>query len=163
MNLIWSRSNLTSQKLGTFCEYYAKMTLASYGLAIYTAEVDDHGIDFVAESSKGFLKFQVKSVRLASTRYVFMPKEYFDIEDKSLFLLLILLTDGEYPDVYLIPTSAWKQDSKLFVYHAYEGKKSDPDYGVNISQKNMPELEKYKMENMYDLLGVPCLPGNVIL
>ena len=44
-NLNWSRDNLTSQKLGTFCEYYAKMSLASYGLSVYTAEVDDHGID----------------------------------------------------------------------------------------------------------------------
>ena len=35
-NLNWSRSDLTRQKLGTFCEYYAKMSLASYGVSIYT-------------------------------------------------------------------------------------------------------------------------------
>ena len=40
-NLNWSRSDLTRQKLGTFCEYYAKMSLASYGVSIYTSEVDD--------------------------------------------------------------------------------------------------------------------------
>ena len=34
-NLNWSRSDLTRQKLGTFCEYYAKMSLASYGVSIY--------------------------------------------------------------------------------------------------------------------------------
>ena len=54
-NLNWSRSDLTRQKLGTFCEYYAKMSLASYGVSIYTSEVDDHGIDFIAESKRGFL------------------------------------------------------------------------------------------------------------
>lgn len=48
-NLIWSREELTPQKLGTFGEYYAKMELTSYGMSIYTSEVDDHGIDFVAE------------------------------------------------------------------------------------------------------------------
>ena len=53
-NLNWSRSNLTRQKLGTFCEYYAKMSLASYGMSIYTSEVDDHGIDFIAESKVDF-------------------------------------------------------------------------------------------------------------
>ena len=98
LNLDWSRGNLTAQKLGTFCEYYAKMALASYGLNVYTAEVDDHGIDFVAESKNGFLKFQVKSIRISTSQYVFMRKDYFDIEDKNLYLLLILLTDGEYPD-----------------------------------------------------------------
>ena len=35
-NLNWSRSDLTRQKLGTFCEYYAKMSLASYGAVSYT-------------------------------------------------------------------------------------------------------------------------------
>ena len=33
-NLNWSRSDLTRQKLRTFCEYYAKMSLASYGVSI---------------------------------------------------------------------------------------------------------------------------------
>lgn len=63
-NLNWSRDELQNrQKLGTFGEYYAKMTLASYGMSIYTSEVDDHGIDFVAETKSGFLKFQVKTIR----------------------------------------------------------------------------------------------------
>lgn len=57
-NLNWSRDELQNrQKLGIFGEYYAKMTLASYGMSIYTSEVDDHGIDFVAETKSGFLKF----------------------------------------------------------------------------------------------------------
>ena len=57
-NLNWPRDELQNrQKLGTFGEYYAKMTLASYGMSIYTSEVDDHGIDFVAETKSGFLKF----------------------------------------------------------------------------------------------------------
>jgi len=146
-NLIWSRETLTPQKLGTFCEYYAKMTLASYGFSIYTAEVDDHGIDFVAETARGFLKFQVKAIRTATTKYVFMQKAHFDIHDDALFLFLILLTDGEHPDTYLIPASAWEKESKMFVYHAYEGKRSKPEYGLNLSKKNMPELEKFRLEN----------------
>ena len=152
-NLFWSRPSLTPQKLGKFCEYYAKMTLTSYGLDIYTSEVDDHGIDFVAESKKGFLKFQVKAIRTATSQYVFMRKDYFNIEDTTLFLFLMLLTDGEHPEIYLIPTSAWHQESKVFVYHDYEGKKSKPEYGVNLSKKNRGELEKYKLEKMLGQVG----------
>ena len=149
-NLLWSRKGLTAQKLGTFCEYYAKMTLISYGVNVYTSEIDDHGLDFVAESRNGFLKFQVKGIR-ASSQYVFMRKDYFTIEDDTMFLFLILLVDGEHPDMYIIPASAWRQESCVFVYRSYEGKKSKPEYGVNISKKNMPELEKYKLENMLSL------------
>lgn len=149
-NLLWSRKELTTQKLGAFCEHYAKMTLISYGVNVYTSEIDDHGIDFVAEGRNGFLKFQVKSTR-ASSQYIFMTKDYFNIEDDAMFLFLILLADGEHPDMYIIPTSAWRQKSTVFVSHDYEGKKSKPDYGVNISKKNMPELQKYRIENMLSL------------
>lgn len=151
-NLNWHRDGLTPQKLGTFCEYYAKMALASYGMSIYTSEVDDHGIDFVAESTEGFLKFQVKSVRV-NTNYVFMREEYFNSEDPSLYMILIILKDGEHPDMYMIPASAWKtKESKLLVYHAYGGKKSAPEYGVNLSARNQPELEQYKLDKMLETL-----------
>lgn len=150
-NLIWSRTALTPQKLGAFCEYYAKMALTSYGMSIYTSEVDDHGIDFIAENKKGFLKFQVKSVR-KNTKYVFMRKDHFNIADESLYLMLFLLKDGEHPTIYIIPASVWKEKSSIFVYHAYEGKKSKPEYGLNLSDKNIPHLEKFKLENMIDHL-----------
>ena len=85
INLDWSRKELNRQHLGTFGEYYAKMVLASYGMSIYTSEVDDHGIDFVAETKNGFMKFQVKTVR-HDTNYVYMLEEHFDVEDETLFL-----------------------------------------------------------------------------
>ncbi|MDD3227806.1 MAG: hypothetical protein PHE09_01190 [Oscillospiraceae bacterium] len=152
-NLIWSRRELTPQKLGAFCEYYAKMALVSYGMSVYTAEVDDHGIDFVAETKSGFLKFQVKSVR-ENTKYVFMRQEHFDVKDSSLYLILIQLSDGEHPDMYVIPAAAWRDsNSKLLVYHAYEGKKSAPEYGVNLSSKTLPELQQYKLEKMLDTIA----------
>nr|WP_325211284.1 hypothetical protein [uncultured Oscillibacter sp.] len=148
-NVQWARDQLTRQALGKFCEYYAKMALLSYGVRIYTPEIDDHGIDFVAEGRTGFLKFQVKGARGLSQ--VFMEKEKFDIEDDAMFLILILLIDGEEPDLYVIPASAWRRESPVFVSHAYEGKKSRPDYTVNVSRKNLPELEQYRLENMLPL------------
>ena len=151
-NLNWSRKELTKQKLGTFGEYYAKMALTSYGMNVYTSEVDDHGIDFVAESEKGFLMFQVKTIR-KGTGYVYMLEEHFDITDDSLYVLLLYLEDGEHPIIYAIPTSAWQDKTDgLFVYRAYEGKKSKPEYGINTSQRNMAQLENYKLENMINIL-----------
>jgi len=52
----WSKLN--HLQLGRYAEYYAKMELASYQFDIYTSEVDDHGIDFVAKTKNGqFLEF----------------------------------------------------------------------------------------------------------
>ena len=148
-NVQWTRDRLTTQALGKFCEYYAKMALLSYGVRIYTPEIDDHGIDFVAEGREGFLKFQVKGVRGLSQ--VFMEKKYFDAEDGAMYLVLILLIEGEEPDLYVIPASAWRRESPVFVSYDYEGKKSRPDYTVNVSRKNLPELEKYRLENMLSI------------
>ena len=77
-NLNWSRAELTPQRLGTFCEYYAKMSLASYGMRVYTAEGGGHGIGFVAEAPRGFLKFQVKAGR-GSSGCIFIRRGYFGI------------------------------------------------------------------------------------
>lgn len=149
-NLNWSRKELNRQKLGTFGEYYAKMALASYGMSIYSSEVDDHGIDFIAEANKTFYKFQVKTIRQGTT-YVFMKKKYFDISDTHLYLILLLLEDSKHPNIYIIPSSAWKNNiCSAFVYHAYEGKKSEPEYGINLSIKNLPYLESYRLEKVFD-------------
>jgi len=146
-NLTWSRESLNTQKLGTFCEYYAKMVLTSYGMNVYTSEVDDHGIDFVAEGRKGFLKFQVKSIRPDSTRYAFVHEKDFDITDATMYLFLITLNDGELPDCYIIPATAWGGCGKnaLFVHHAdYKV----PEYGVNVSDKNLQELQIFSIGTM---------------
>ena len=152
-NLIWSREGLNNQKLGTFCEYYAKMALTSYGMSVYSSEVDDHGIDFVTESKRGFLKFQVKSIRLESTRYVFVHEKDFDITDENMYMFLIILADGEHPDCYIIPATAWvdkeNEGNSLFVHHPNY---KEPEYGLNISDKNLAKLQKYRMSLMINSL-----------
>ena len=89
-NLNWSKKELTRQKLGIFGEYYAKMFLISYGIDLYSTVVDDHGVDFVAETKKGFFKVQVKTIR-SGTNYIFMGEKYFNISEKNLYLLIVHL------------------------------------------------------------------------
>ena len=47
-NLKWSKLN--HLQLGRYAEYFTKMEFTSYGYEVYTSEVDDHGIDFVAQN-----------------------------------------------------------------------------------------------------------------
>ena len=144
-NMDWSAlSKESRQKLGTYGEYFAKMELASYGLDIYSSEVDDKGIDFVCLRGKQLLKIQVKSVQ-STTGYIFMKKRYFDISDDDLFLFLLIFEQGKFPEPYLIPASAWRNENDLLKYHAYE---PEAEYGVNLSRKNMPLLEPYRLETM---------------
>ncbi|WP_242865248.1 DUF4365 domain-containing protein [Clostridium sp. ATCC 25772] len=144
-NTNWS--NLNSLQLGRYAEYFAKMEFASYGLEVYTTEVDDHGIDFIVKDKKGrFCEIQVKSK--TEKGYVFMQKSKFDISNKNLYLTLLVFQDGKSPDIFLIPSEAWEVPNEVFVDRPYDkpGQKSAPEYGINISQRNYDILEIFKFE-----------------
>ena len=47
----WSR--LSKQQVGAYTEYFVKMELTMFGFQVYSAEVDDRGIDFIARHGTG--------------------------------------------------------------------------------------------------------------
>lgn len=143
----WSKLN--HLQLGRYGEYIAMMEISSYGLDVFSSEVDDHGIDFVAKSSRNeYIEFQVKAVR--GKNYTFMQKDKWNINSKTTYLILLLFSDNEMPDVYLIPAEAWKIPDALLCDKDYIGLKSKPEYGLNISNENMHLLERFSIENMID-------------
>ncbi|TQR33624.1 DUF4365 domain-containing protein [Lysinibacillus sphaericus] len=144
-NTDWTKLN--SLQVGKYAEYFAKMEFASYGLEVYTTEVDDRGIDFIIKDKNGrFCEIQVKSLR--GPGYVFMQKSKFDITNKNLYLALLIFSVGEMPDVFIIPTQAWEVPNEVFVDRNYDkpGQTSKPEWGINISKKNYSILEIFKFE-----------------
>ncbi|MEW8994441.1 DUF4365 domain-containing protein [Clostridium sp.] len=151
-------SELNGLQLGRYGEYFAKMEFASYGFDVYTSEVDDHGIDFVVKNKQGkFFEVQVKAIRIEKTGYVFMRKDKFSIEQDNLILMLLLFEDGMLPRSYLIHSKEWAVENDLFRNREYEGLKSKPEYGLNISKKNMVLLDQYSFENIIlNIKGLKC-------
>lgn len=142
--------NLNRQQVGAFSEYFVKMEMTMHGFQVYSAEVDDRGIDFIARYENGpFLSIQVKSIR--EKGYVFVQQDKF-VLSPDLFLALAILKEGSEPKLFLIPSEAWRKPDKLLVGHDYEGKKSKPEWGLNLSAKNMKLLEKYSFATMIDIL-----------
>ena len=140
-NLDWSRLN--SLQLGRYAEYYAKMEFTSYGYDVYTSEVDDHGVDFIAKAPSGrFLEVQVKATR---DSYVFIRKDKITLDDAHL-VCYMRFTDGALPMVYLIPATVWNTPNALFVSRDYDkpGQSSKPEWGINYSEKNRDMLEPYR-------------------
>lgn len=136
-NTDWTK--LTPQQLGRYAEYYAKMEFASYGFDVYTSEVDDHGVDFVAKNKKGrYYEVQVKSTR-PGTSYVFFEKSKAGNLSPNRLLCYVRFDDGNLPEVYIIPFEVWKKPHGMFVYHDYK----DPEYGMNCSEKNKPHLDEH--------------------
>ena len=54
-------AGLNRQQVGRYAEYFVKMEFTMHGFQVYSAEVDDRGIDFVARHEDGtFYEVQVK-------------------------------------------------------------------------------------------------------
>jgi hypothetical protein len=126
---------LNSRQIGKYAEYFVKMELTMHGLDIYTPEVDDKGIDFIVrKSADKYWEVQVKSVH--KSKYIFFPKSKFEIKRANLLVAVVLFVAGEVPSIYLIPVQAWKTPNSLFVSRDFgEGKKSTPEWGIQLSKK----------------------------
>jgi len=138
----WSKIN--HLQLGKYGEYFAKMEFTKAGFDVYTAEVDNKGIDFVVRKNETeYFDIQVKSIR--NNNYVFMRKEVF-IPRKNLFLALILFEDKKDPTLLLIPSIDWQNKThSSLVERNYEGKKSPPEWGISITKSNIE-----KIKSIYD-------------
>ena len=159
-------SALNRQQVGAFAEYFVKMELAMHGFQVFGTEVDDRDVDFVTRFEEGpFLAIQVKSLRCQLDRlsgYVFMPEAHFKPQ-QHLYLALGLLEDGQPPELYLIPSLVWTQLNGPFVYRDYQGLKSKPEYGINLSRKNRPFLEPYRFHTTVEALRQEAESSTMIM
>lgn len=133
-------TTLSPSQLGRYSEYLARLLFAKSGMDVYLPEIDNKGIDFVVRSSRGdFFEIQCKARRQLS--YFFIEKSKFPMS-ASRYLCLALFTDGERedPQMHLIPSTAWAAPNALFVDRRYEGKKSEPEWGLQFSPRNMSLL-----------------------
>jgi len=55
----------------------------------------------------------------------------------------VLLEENQPPDLYVIPATAWRFPNALLVSRDYEGLKSKPEWGVQLSGRNRPLLAPY--------------------
>ena len=121
------------------------MEFTLFGFEVYTAEVDDRGVDFVIRKDDRYYDVQVKSAR--GYKYIFFPKDKFGPRD-NLLAAIVLFFDGEPPQLYLIPSKEWLKPNALLVSRDYEGKKSKPEWGINLSKKNLPLLSRFAFDKI---------------
>ena len=78
--------------------------------------------------------------------YVFTPKSKTPLKADRV-VVFVYLVDGCDPALFLIPSLAWRNPDALLKDRNYgPGKKSEPEWGLNISAKTMPLLETYAFD-----------------
>ena len=144
----WSRLN--HLQVGKYAEYFVKMECVLYGFDVYSAEVDDKGIDFVIRKGHdSYYDVQVKSSR--GFNYIFFPKVKFELRDNMLAAVVFFMPN-EAPDLFLIPSTAWRAPNRCFVSRDYEGKKSNPEWGLSVTPTTYPMLAEYSFERIIERL-----------
>lgn len=142
-------NDLSKLSIGRIGEYLTKLVLTLHNLDVYTSEVDDKGLDFVVRTLKGnYFDIQVKSARLSTNKYVFIKKAGIWGKDSlrdNLYLSLVLFKENETPELFLIPSTAWKKESDLLRPRNGEAG-NKPEWGINLSLKNLHLLEEFNYE-----------------
>jgi hypothetical protein len=74
--------------------------------------------------------------------YVFWTKRRLQpAEDR--FAAIVLLEDGVDPQLYLVPTTEWRDASPPFTDRDNIGKRSEPEYGISLARSSLPALQRY--------------------
>ncbi len=129
---------LNNLQIGRYGEYFAKMEFTAYGFDVYSSEVDDHGVDFIAKNKNGeYLEVQVKAI--CKTNYMFIKKEKIVLDNKHIVALL-RMEDNEEPEMFVFPAIVWKKPNDVFKDRSYG------EWGFNYSKKNRKLIEKYLSE-----------------
>lgn len=119
-----------------------------YGFLVFTAEVDDRGIDFVARNNHGnHYDVQVKTI--TGQNYTYIKKSKFA---ESLLICLVILTEGSPPDIYLLRGSDWDTDDTGLLRLNSFPNATEPEYGIHITKARHAALEQYRFENIVDTL-----------
>lgn len=141
---------LNHLQIGRYAEYLVKMEFTMFGFDVFTAEVDDKGIDLIVRRDDAtYYDVQVKSARLRKTSYIFITKDKFDLRDNMLAVVVLFEKDGEPPKLYIIPSKTWEQPNEMFRDRPYgDGMKSKPEWGMNISKKNLHLLEPFEFDKI---------------
>ena len=136
--------DLSPLQIGKYSEYLAKMEFILYGFDVYSPELDDKGIDsIVRKDDSSYFDIQVKAVR--DFNYIYFQKSKFQIRE-NLYAFILIYRKELKPSMYLIPSNIWNKPNKLFVSRDYKGKKSDPEFGINLSEMNLPKLDEFIFE-----------------
>jgi len=48
--------------------------------------------------------------------------------------------------MYLIPATAWLSPNRLFVSRDYAGRRSKPEWGIQLTRARLPMLQPFRLE-----------------
>jgi hypothetical protein len=129
-----------------------RQELIALGRTIVTERLKKLGCSVTPPNSRTGGKLEVKTptdrsleVFVSTQRvggYVFWTKRRFQPASSRL-AAIVLLADAEDPDVYLVPSTEWRNASPPLTDRPNVGKRSEPEYGISLARSSLPALQQY--------------------
>ncbi len=146
MNLRWS--SLSRLQRGNFAETFAKISFMMEQYEVFSTDVDEKGVDFVAKSLDGkYYEVQVKSV--IDRNYTFVVEDKFFEE---LLICLILFEDNTFPKIYLFKKKDWNDENYSLLRLNKFDNATQKEYGFHLSKKYDAILEQFKFSEYFNEL-----------
>jgi hypothetical protein len=140
-HLTWGA--LTKHEVGKLGTDIAQTRFIAEGFEISLPSGSSTPTTFTVRRASGPLhEVRVRTCRLPRGNYTFFTKRSLDLADDRL-VVLVLLEDGRPARAFLIPTPAWRRPSSLLVDRDYEGLKSEPEWGIQLSGRSIPLLDEF--------------------
>lgn len=143
----WSKLNPLQK--GMYGEYFAKMEFAMFGFLVFSAEVDDRGIDFVARRTDG-KHFDVQVKTITGTNYTYIKESKFS---ENLIVCLVVLNEGTPPSTFLFLKSDWDDtaNGSLLKVNTF-GTPPKREYGFHLAQKRSDLLNSFELSSRINSL-----------
>jgi hypothetical protein len=132
----------------------SKVEIRQFGLRVTRERLETRGFvvdsDPDARSNVAFVRHGDRSAELhvqtrRDLRYPFWGKSSFRPRD-GLYACLVRLPEGSEVEIFIIPSRAWLRPDGVLVSRDYAGKFSQPEWGINLSQRTLPVLDRFLLE-----------------
>ncbi len=126
--------------------------LIALGRKIVTQRLESLGCTVTPPSSRSGGQLDVRTptgrsleVFVSTQRlggYVFWTKRRFQPASNRL-AAIVLLTDADDPNVYLVPSTEWRNASPPLTDRPNVGKRSEAEYGISLARSSLGALQQY--------------------
>ena len=113
-----------------------------YGYLVYSAEIDDRGVDFVVRNETG-RHFDVQVKTVTDRNYTYITESKFS---ESLWICLVVLREGGHPTLYLFSGRDWNSDTNDLLQRHHYPKSKEAEYGIHIAEKRVSVMEQFAFD-----------------
>ena len=101
--------------------------------------------------SRGTARVTVWVATRKGLRYPFWIKSDWHPDERH-FACLVRLPESGPSEIYVIPTTVWEAPNSVFVSRDYVDRDSPPEWGINLSARNLPALQPFRLPSAATLL-----------